>query len=248
MGSGVFVSIASGTAGAIILPSFTIIAGYSIYLAIGSSLLIDCIIGGIAGVVFLKKGNINLDKISALVIAGVIGAFIGSRFTSDAPEYSLNLIIGIFLIFLGLNFMINGINKNINYLYSKFKFKFFRQHKIFTFSFVGAIIGLFGGFIGAGSAGFVAIILVLIYQYDIHTGVGTALFSMFFIAGSGVLGHAINNQIAYDSVALAGIGAFLGALSGSIYVNKIDEEKLGKIIGFVVTILGLLFLIKVYYV
>ena len=67
-GSGVFVGMGSGTTGSIMITSLTVFVGYSIHQAKGTSLLIDCIIGGIAGFIFLKKGKSNF--IPAILIAG----------------------------------------------------------------------------------------------------------------------------------------------------------------------------------
>jgi uncharacterized membrane protein YfcA len=47
-GSGVFVGMGSGTTGSTVITSLTVFVGYPIHQAIGTSLLIDCIIGGIA--------------------------------------------------------------------------------------------------------------------------------------------------------------------------------------------------------
>ena len=111
-GSGVIVGIGSGTSGAFMIPCISVFLGYSVHKAIGTSLIIDCIIGCVAGFIFFKKGKVDFRSGMFLAFTGIIGAFIGSKFTSAAPESELNLFIGIILIILGLNFVINGIRKN----------------------------------------------------------------------------------------------------------------------------------------
>ena len=54
-GSGVFVGMGSGTTGAIMITCLTVFLNHSVHNAIGTSLLIDGIIGGIAGLIFLKN-------------------------------------------------------------------------------------------------------------------------------------------------------------------------------------------------
>ena len=78
--SGIYVGIASGTAVVFMIPILTIIIGSSIYQAIGTSLFVDGIIGLIAGIIFLKKGNVKLKPVITLAICGTIAAFIGTRF------------------------------------------------------------------------------------------------------------------------------------------------------------------------
>jgi len=81
-GSGVFVGMGSGTTGSIMITSLTVFVGYPIHQAIGTSLLIDCIIGGIAGFIFLKKGKSNFRPVILIAGTGAVGSFIGSQFTS----------------------------------------------------------------------------------------------------------------------------------------------------------------------
>jgi uncharacterized membrane protein YfcA len=246
-GSGVIVGIGSGTSGAFMIPCISVFLGYSIHQAIGTSLIVDCIIGGIAGLIFYKKGKVDLRSGLVLAFTGIIGAFIGSKFTSAAPESELNLFIGIILILLGLNFIINGIRKNVNYIESKFSFKLLKDHKIVSFIALGLIIGLISGFSGIGGGGIVVLVLVFILGYDLHTAIGTSLVMMFFIAGSGALGHAFNNNVIFDVALIAGFAAVVGAVSGSFFANRINEDKLGRLVGVVIVVLGLTILIRMYF-
>src|SRR4030042_3294860 len=145
-----------------IIPCLTIFVGYSIRQAIGTSLLIDCIIGLIAGLIFLKNAKVDLRSSSPLIVTGVLGALIGSRFTSIAPESELNIFIGIFLLLFGLNLLINGVGRNIKYIRSKINFKFFKDHKTISFVILGFFIGLISGFSGMGSAAIIALIMIFI--------------------------------------------------------------------------------------
>ena len=79
-GSGLFIGLGSGTTGTIMITFLTVFMGHSIHQAIGTSLMIDCIIGGIAGLIYIKHRNVNIRPGLLLAFTGVIGAFIGSRF------------------------------------------------------------------------------------------------------------------------------------------------------------------------
>jgi len=246
-GSGLLVSIASGTASAFILPILTVIAGVSIYRAIGTSLFIDAIIGLIAGIIFLKKGKVEIKPIIFLGLTGVISAFIGSRFTSSTPEAWLTIVIGMILFVMGLNFLKNGIRKNIDYFENKINFDIFRNNKIIFYLLIGIPIGFMSGFMGMGSSGIVAVFLVLFFGLDLHTGIGTSLLMMMFIAFSGGLGHAIQGEIVYQPIYITGFGAVIGAIGGSIFANRINEEKMGKVIGVIISIMGTVFILKSFY-
>lgn len=238
-GSGISVGIASGTSGSFLIPCLTIFIGHSIHRAIGTSLLVDCIIGGVAGLIFLKNGHVNMRSGFLLAVAGVIGAILGSRFTSSASPLGLSIFIGLFLIFIGVNFIMNGVQRNVDFVEERINFKLFKDNKTLSFIICGFIIGLASGFSGVGGGGMVALFLIFILGYDIHTAIGTSLIMMFFIAGSGAVGHFLNNEVIVDAALIAGFGAIIGAVSGSVVANKVDENKLGRLIGVIFIVLGI---------
>jgi len=244
-GSGIYIGIASGTSGSFMIPLLTIFIGSSIYQSIGTSLLIDCIIGGVAGIVFIKNRNVDFRTGLLLAIFGVIGAFIGGNFTSGASESSLNLFIGVFLIILGLSFTIYGINRNLEYVEEKIRFQFFKNNKIISLILFGFLIGFGSGFTGMGGGGFIALILIFILGYNIHTAIGTSLVMMFFIAGSGALSHILNNEFVINAALISGCTAGIGAVLGSHFANRINEEKLGRFIGIIILLLGIALIIKI---
>lgn len=238
-GSGISVGIASGTSGSFLIPCLTIFIGHSIHRAIGTSLLVDCIIGGVAGLIFLKNGHVDMRSGFLLAVAGVIGAILGSRFTSSASPLGLSIFIGLFLIFIGVNFIMNGIQRNVDFVEERINFKLFKDNKILSFIICGFIIGLVSGFSGVGGGGMVALFLIFILGYDIHTAIGTSLIMMFFIAGSGAVGHFLNNEVIVSDALIAGFGAIIGAVSGSVVASKVDENKLGRLIGVIFIVLGI---------
>ncbi len=246
LGSGVYVGIASGTAQAFIIPVLTIIIGSNIYKTIGTSLFVDCIIGLIAGLIFLRKGNVEFKPVLILAICGSFAAFIGTRFTTGTPEFFLKGLIAIVLILFGLNLLINGVRKNVEYIEDKINFSWFKKNKTLTFIIFGLIIGFASGFTGMGSSGSVTLVLIFILGYDVHTAIGTSLLMMFFIAGSGVIGQELIGNFIYDVALITGMGAVIGATSGSLIANSINEDKLGRLIGLVLTIIGILFVIKIF--
>lgn len=245
-GSGVIVGVGSGTAGGIMIPILSVFIGCSVHDAIGTSLAVDCIIGGVAGFIFLKKGNVEMRAALLLAISGIIGAFIGSRYTQAAPESSLNFLIGTLLILLGLNFIIKGIRRNAEYIKSKISFKFINENKTFSLIVFGLLIGLISGFSGIGGGGIIALILIFVLWYDVHTAIGTSLLMTFFIAGSGAIGHIFNEEIVPLAALLAGSTAAGGAVSGALFANKINEDKLGRVVGAIILILGTSTIVKMF--
>lgn len=246
-GSGVFVGMGSGATGAIMITFLTVFINHSVHDAIGTSLLIDGIIGGIAGLIFLRNDKVALRPCLLLVITGAIGSFIGSRFTSKAPESGLLILIGILLVLLGVNFITKGLKRNIDYIGSKIHVKFFKKNKIAFFVIFGLIAGFGSGFSGMGIGGVIALVLILVMGYEIHTAIGTSLFMMFFISGSGAIGHILSNEVLFGAVLVAGSAAIVGSVLGSFFANKIDEDKLGRLIGFIILLMGIVIMVRVFF-
>jgi len=242
--SGVFVGAASGTAASLMLPILTVFMGHPIYKSIGTSLFVDCFIGITAGLIFLKNKNVDLTSSTILIISGIIGAVLGSQFTAGTPQFSLNIIIGFFLVIVGLNFIVNGIRKNVDFVKNKINLDFFKSHLKKSLVFFGLIIGFSSGFFGVGSGAMVTMVMVFILTYDIHTAIGTSLLVMFFIAGAGATTHFLNNEFIPHVAIISGLSAIVGAFISSSFANRIDEDKLGRFVGFIILILGFLMFVK----
>ena len=237
--SGLFVSICSGTVAGYMIPTLTVFLGKSIHKSIGTSLFIDSIVALIAGLVFLRNGKIKLKPVILILVSSVIGGFIGSFFTSSVPETGLTIYIGVMLLLFGINVLYNGVQKNVDFVKSKYSFSFFKKYKIPLFVISGFITGIMSGFTGFGGSFFIAIGLIFILDYDLHTAIGTSLLVMFFLAASASIGHIIKDNFLLDAALIAGIAALFGAALGSFISNKINEEKLGKIIGLIMLLLGI---------
>lgn len=244
-GSGLYVGIASGTAEPFMIPLITVILGSSIYHAIGTSLFVDCIIGLIAGVIFLRKGHVHLKPVVLLGISGVVFSLVGTVFSKETPESSLKFLIAIVLILFGFTLLRGGIRKNVDLINEKVNFTRFQRHQNLSFLFFGGLIGFSSGFTGMGSSGSMTIVLIFIMGYTLHQAVGTSLLLMFFIAGAGSLAHGLQGNILLSGALIAALGAAVGATGGSLYANRIDEDKLGRTIGLIIMIIGVVFLVDI---
>ena len=244
-GSGIYVGISSGTAEPFIIPLVTILLGSTIYNAIGTSLFVDCIIGLIAGVIFFYMGRVNIKPVIFLGVSAVICTIIGSYFSTETPESNLKILIAVVLILFGYTLLRGGIKKNVEAINQKINFKKFQQHPHISLAFFGGLIGFASGFTGMGSSGSMTIILIFVMGYSLHQAIGTSLMLMFFIAGTGSLAHSFQGNIILQSALIAGLGAAIGAIGGSLFANRIDEDRLGRTIGAMIMVLGFVFLADV---
>jgi len=239
LGSGAYVGIASGTAEPFIIPLMTILVGSTVYQAIGTNLFVDGAIGLSAGIFFLLRGHVKLKPVLLLAISGIVFAFIGSFFSTGTKESDLKLLIAIVLVFFGLMLVRGGVKRNIEMVEKRINVDMFRKRKTETFLIFGSFIGFLSGFVGMGSSGSITILLIFVMGYDLHTSIGTSLMMMAGIAFSGAVAHGfVLGDIILESALIAGAGAMVGALFGSTFANKVNEDLLGRVIGVIITILG----------
>ncbi len=244
--SGLFVSISSGTVAGFIIPTLTVFLGNSIHKSIGTSLFIDSIVALIAGLVFLRNGKIKLKPVILMIISAVIGGFTGSFLTSSASETGLNIYIGCILLLFGVSVLRSGVRKNIDFVKSKYSFNFFKKYNTFLLLIMGFITGVMSGLTGFGGAFFIALALIFVLDYDLHTAIGTSLIVMFFLAASASIGHVLKDNFLLDAALIAGAAALIGAVLGSFIANKVNEEKLGKIIGVIMLFLGIAVFVRMF--
>lgn len=114
----------------------------------------------------------------------------------------------------------------------------------------GIIIGFNSGLFGANSGFIIVLALVIIYGYPIKKGVGTALvLSIVMCLGTfiiyQILGITIKGQFFFDfeiSLFLA-IGSIITGIIASVYVQRLSAKTMGRGVGIVIFMLGLISLI-----
>ena len=114
----------------------------------------------------------------------------------------------------------------------------------------GIVIGLNSGLFGANSGFIIVLALVIIYGYPIKKGVGTALIlSIVMCLGTfiiyQILGIMIKGQFFFDleiSLYLA-IGSIITGIIASVYVQRLSAKTMGRSVGIVIFMLGIISLI-----
>ncbi len=111
VGEGLAVGVLTGLVGVgggfLIIPSLVLLAGLSMRLAVGTSLLIITLqssIGFLKYTSVLAEQNlhINWDIMSAFTLIGILGSFIGNKVGTKIPQKTLKKGFGYFLVLMGI--------------------------------------------------------------------------------------------------------------------------------------------------
>jgi hypothetical protein len=210
------------------------------YTAIGMSLAADLSSASVSSVIFNRKGNIIVIKDTGCMIATtVLVAFLSSYFSHYIPSMKLGQSNGIVSIIMGISFLRSTLDDRIDRVRQRYQF-IFPQNAIVASLIVGSIMGVICGVVGVSGGILFFIVLKLLYQYPLHSALGTALLIMAVNALFGFLGHAMHGNIPWYSTGIICIGAIFGALASSKLANRISEQTLSKIIGCLFILLGVL--------
>ena len=109
---GFIAGIAGGTlglgGGIIIVPALIFILGFTQHQAQGTSLAVLLFPVGILGVLnYNKNGYVNFKFAIILIIAFVLGSYLGSIISINLPAKTLKKIFGIFLLLISLKMIID---------------------------------------------------------------------------------------------------------------------------------------------
>ena len=89
--------------GAILVPAFVLLFGFTQHQAQGTALAVILPPVFILAVLkYYKEGHINVPMAILVALGLTLGAFVGAHFAQDVPAANLKKVFGIFLIIAGI--------------------------------------------------------------------------------------------------------------------------------------------------
>lgn len=242
---GILAGIATGLVGlsaaTIIAPLFATVLGMDPYVAIGIALASDVLASASSATNYIRHKNINIKNASIMAVAVVLFTILGSYLSASTDPYNLNSMLNIFVVMLGLRFIVYPVKNRSNPLMKKGK-------RILLQSFVwGIIIGLISGFFGAGGGLSMLAVLTMLLGYNLKEGIGTSVFIMTFTALVGAVTHFIIGGTILNALLITSAAAFIGANLASIYANRVNDVVLNRVIGAFLISFGVVLLIIFFY-
>lgn len=94
--------------GIIIVPALVFILGFTQHHAQGTSLAVLLFPIGILGVInYAKNGYVNFKFAAVLIVAFILGSYVGSEISVNLPEKILKKVFAIFLLLISLKMIFN---------------------------------------------------------------------------------------------------------------------------------------------
>ena len=238
MGAGLGTGFAGMSAAAVISPMLITFLHMDPYMAVGIALSSDVLASAVSAYTYHK--NKNLDIKNGLIMMASVLAFtvVGSWVASKMPSATMGGFSVFMTFLLGVKFILRPV------MTTKEAMQGVSAQKRAVQSVVcGVLIGFICGFIGAGGGMMMLLILTSVMGYELKTAVGTSVFIMAFTALTGAVSHFTIGGLP-DGWTLALCMAFtlLFAQIAAKIANKSKPETLNRVVGVVLTVLGVVIL------
>ena len=242
VGGGIMVGIMGGSGVMVVVPMLTLLLSFPVHIAIGTSLLINIVAALVTSFIYYRHHNLYLKPALWIALGSIVGAQAGSIFADMIPPIGMSNLFGLMLIPMGIVLWVRGVgrttggvnnNSNGNGLPVETT-----KGRLIAVA-LGLLVGIMCGLFGAGGGGMIFITLIFVLHYPIHLAVGTSSLIMAITALSGTIGYAMQGNIDIYAALIASATTIPAAGLGALVANRVSEKTLGRIIGAVLTLLGI---------
>ncbi len=238
----------------ILMGSLTMFGGLPVHTSIGTAFIADAAIAFSIFLIYWKEENFSLSSAAPIIIGSAIGIQIAARIAGRLPEFTLGSLFTLGMLITGIMFVARSRREENSITLWRKRLESFpiakdliewlkdsRIRKVFLFAW-GFGIGLFGGLFGFSGGLSTMIFLVFLFDFDLHTALGTAIAVMSLISIFGGIGYASLSFFNIEIAIVAGIGGVTGGQLSSRIAQKFSEKKLNLTSGLVFLAIGLAFL------
>lgn len=244
---GISLGLIGGGGSILTVPALVYLFSISPTIAISYSLFIVGLTSMAGAINNLRKGMVNMQTVMLFGSSSIVTVFIVRKFIiPNLPDVFFN--IGSFQVthalFVMVVFAILMVASSTSMIRSKSPKQQANPPKPGRLIIYGIFIGLVTGFLGAGGGFLLIPTLVLIMRLPMKKAVGTSLFIISLNSLIGFIGdigrHEMNWNLLFTISAIAIAGIFIG---GYLH-RKVNSDKLKKLFGYFVLVMGCYIIIK----
>ena len=232
---GGLVGLALGT---IRLPALLLL-GVPAPVAGGTNILVSTLSAATGAVRHVRAGRVDWSIVRLMGVPSVVGALAGGLLASRVAEGLLVGIAGAFVFWQGTEFLIRARLARLSAAKGRGPMT---AGRVVSEGGIGLAIGLLGGAVGLilGSIRLPAMVRFL--GIDARTAAGTNLTIGFFLGTAGFVGHGLRGDVDVPLLVLMGGAGMAGSLYGATLTGRVRPDRLLKVMGVVLLVVGLLLL------
>jgi len=198
-------------------------------------LVLNIIVSSVASYRFIKNKLFSLKVFFPVAVGSIPAAFLGGYI--HLPSEAYRSLVGIILIFAGLQFLFN--------IFKNFEKKSNHPVNFLIGIFAGIIIGFVSGLTGTGGGIFLSPLIVFLGWTSVKGASGTAAAFILFNSVAGLLGNITSIHLIPDTIFLYAFAVLVGVFIGTQLGIKIfNESFMKKTLGLVLLIAGLKFIVS----
>ena len=225
--------------GFLIVPLLVLILNIPMHLAVGISLTSVVMTSVSSSIIYAKKKLVDFKLGLFLETATTTGALVGSYTALLLPEYILEIIFGVVLIYASLKMIFSKKGSEENKTLESL------SHKRLLLGLGGSFIaGMASGMLGIGGGTLKVPILVLILGIATKTAIATSTFMIGLTASVASFTYQAHGLIDPIQVAFIILGIFIGVRIGSHIAMRIKSLTLKKMFGIILFFFALRMLLK----
>lgn len=235
----------TGASGVMILiPVLTSFFGYSLFEAVGTSLMADIISSPFIAYTYHKNKNLDIKAALWLIIGAIVGAQVGVEGTHIFPDAWVLVAFSVFIAGLGVKFLYDGalqtFRENTGHTFSWLQST---SQRIIAGLVLGFLLGVMTGIFGAGGGILYFLILHFVLQLDLKTSIGTAAFAMIASSVSAAWGHWQMGNLNMETGIILGIAAAVGGMVAGHVATHTSEQNLSKAVGIIFIALAIVMIV-----
>ena len=239
LGAGLGTGLAGISAAAVISPMLITFLEIPAYQAVGIALASDVLASGVSAWTYYRNGNLDVRNGLIMMLTVLVFTLVGSWVSSLIPSQTMGSFSTVMTLLLGIKFLVRPVMTTRQAMASVSAGKRAMQSVI-----CGMMIGFICGFVGAGGGMMMLLVLTSVLGYELKTAVGTSVFIMAFTALTGAVSHfAIDGAPDLSVLLLCVVFTLLFAQLGARLANRSTPERLNRMVGVVLTVLGAAILI-----
>ncbi|MCA9040355.1 MAG: sulfite exporter TauE/SafE family protein [Planctomycetaceae bacterium] len=209
----------------------------------------------------LMRGEVEVRTGLLFAIAGMLGAPIGSYFSSLVPEGALLIMFAGLMLVVAYRMWQKARDPRIASGVCNTESETDRDRsacqrdedgKLRLTSkcarllvIVGLLTGILSGMFGVGGGFVIVPALVLFSGMAIHQAVGTSLFVIVLVSISGVTSHLLSGKgLSLEITALFMVGGFLGMWLGGLVAKRLKGPTLQKVFSVAIVLVALFVMFK----
>lgn len=234
----------SGVGGGVFfVPMFSLLLGYPIPLAVGTSKGVVAVVTSFGSISYLREKLVKPSDAGVIAASMVPSSIMGALLVAYIEPRLIEIMVGGFVILYGVRLIyrtLKSVRDSRAAITSKPNNSVINpKHEMLLKLAAGTIAGLVAGLTGTGGGAILVPILTTLLRMNLKRAVATSTLAIFPGSVAAAMVHAATDTLVYSAWTIVAPGALMGAVLGPKIVSRIRISLMRPIVGIVLIIVGL---------